>query len=129
MFELLWRVLIYPRSSLRPQHELAMEVLALRHLRNRPTAPNALKGWMAFLRNPDKVEAISTNSDIYVTPLDGGPAKNITASNRGYDVGPVYTRDGKYILYRSQAAPGFEADGRELCTRHLQLAWQAQGAA
>ena len=65
---------------------------------------------LAFIRNPDKVEAISTNSDIYVIPLDGGPAKNITASNRGYDVGPVYTSDGKYILYRSQATPGFEAD-------------------
>jgi len=31
MFELLWMVLIYPRSILRPQHELALEVLALRH--------------------------------------------------------------------------------------------------
>lgn len=65
---------------------------------------------IAYLRNPDKVEAISTNSDIYVAPLTGGPAKNITARNRGYDAGPVYTRDGKFILYRSQATAGFEAD-------------------
>ncbi|HEX9544455.1 MAG TPA: S9 family peptidase, partial [Pyrinomonadaceae bacterium] len=65
---------------------------------------------MAYLRNADKVEAISTNSDIYVVPISGGPAKNITARNRGYDAGPVYTRDGKYIVYRSQATPGFEAD-------------------
>jgi dipeptidyl aminopeptidase/acylaminoacyl peptidase len=65
---------------------------------------------LAYLRNPDKVEAISTNSDIYVVPIIGGPAKNITARNRGYDAGPVYTRDGKYIVYRSQATAGFEAD-------------------
>jgi dipeptidyl aminopeptidase/acylaminoacyl peptidase len=65
---------------------------------------------IAFLRNPDKVEAISTNSDIYVMPLAGGPAKDITVRNHGYDAGPVYTRDGKFILYRSQATPGFEAD-------------------
>jgi dipeptidyl aminopeptidase/acylaminoacyl peptidase len=65
---------------------------------------------IAYLRNPDKVEAISTNSDIYVMPLAGGPAKNITVRNRGYDAGPVYTRDGKFILYRSQATAGFEAD-------------------
>jgi dipeptidyl aminopeptidase/acylaminoacyl peptidase len=65
---------------------------------------------LAYVRNPDRVEAISTNSDIYVVPLGGGPAKNITTSNRGYDVGPVYTSDGKYILYRSQATEGFEAD-------------------
>jgi dipeptidyl aminopeptidase/acylaminoacyl peptidase len=65
---------------------------------------------LAYLRNPDKVEAISTNSDIYVMPISGGPAKNITARNRGYDASPVYTRDGKYIVYRSQATAGFEAD-------------------
>jgi dipeptidyl aminopeptidase/acylaminoacyl peptidase len=65
---------------------------------------------IAFLRNPDKVEAISTNSDIFVMPLAGGPAKNITQQNRGYDASPLYTRDGKFILYRSQATAGFEAD-------------------
>src|SRR5688572_21738073 len=65
---------------------------------------------IAFLRNPDKVEAISTNSDIYVMPLPQGDAKNITVRNRGYDASPIYTRDGKYIIYRSQATAGFEAD-------------------
>ncbi len=65
---------------------------------------------IAFLQNPDKVEAISTNSDIFVLPLSGGASKNITIRNRGYDAGPVYTRDGKFILYRSQATAGFEAD-------------------
>ena len=65
---------------------------------------------IAFLRNPDKVEAISTNSDIYVMPLNGGAAKNITVRNRGYDASPMYTRDGKFIIYRSQATAGFEAD-------------------
>src|SRR6185436_4544230 len=65
---------------------------------------------IAFLRNPDKVEAISTNSDIYVVSLSGGAAKNITIRNKGYDAGPVYTPDGKSIIYRSQATEGFEAD-------------------
>ena len=65
---------------------------------------------IAYLRNPDKVEAISTNSDIFVMPVAGGAARNITVRNRGYDAGPVYTRDGKFILYRSQATAGFEAD-------------------
>ena len=70
---------------------------------------------IAFLRNPDKIEAISTNSDIYVTTFgngigSGGSIKSITAPNKGYDVSPAYTADGKYILYRSQATEGFEAD-------------------
>ncbi len=65
---------------------------------------------LAYLRNPDQVEAISTNSDIYVVPLAGGPARNITAANKGYEFSPMYTPDGKYIIYRSQAAATFEAD-------------------
>ncbi len=65
---------------------------------------------LAYVRNPDKVEALSTNSDLFVIPIGGGPAKDITSGNQGYDVGPVYTPDGKYILYRSQATKGFEAD-------------------
>ncbi|HEY6118666.1 MAG TPA: S9 family peptidase [Pyrinomonadaceae bacterium] len=65
---------------------------------------------VAYIRNPDRVEAISTNSDIYLVSTNGGPARSITANNRGYDVGPVYSRDGKYIVYRSQATAGFEAD-------------------
>src|SRR6185436_4216778 len=65
---------------------------------------------LAFLRNPDKVEAVSTNSDVFVVPTSGGAARNITARNHGYEDGPFYTADGKSIIYRSQATAGFEAD-------------------
>jgi dipeptidyl aminopeptidase/acylaminoacyl peptidase len=65
---------------------------------------------IAFLKNPDRIEAISTNSDIIVASLTDKNQKNITAANRGYDAAPTYTADGKYIIYRSQATEGFEAD-------------------
>jgi dipeptidyl aminopeptidase/acylaminoacyl peptidase len=65
---------------------------------------------LAFVKNPDKVEATSTNSDIYVISLSGGAPRNITNRNGGYDATPVYTRDGRSIIYRSQATAGFEAD-------------------
>jgi dipeptidyl aminopeptidase/acylaminoacyl peptidase len=65
---------------------------------------------LAFLKNPDKVEATSTNSDIYIVPVSGGAGRDITSRNRGYDDSPVYTADGKSILYRSQATAAFEAD-------------------
>ena len=65
---------------------------------------------LAYLRNPDKVEATSTNSDVYLVPTSGGAARNITARNRGYEDSPIYTPDGKSIIYRSQATAGFEAD-------------------
>ncbi len=65
---------------------------------------------LAFIRNFEKVEATSTNSDIVVRTLTNQNEKNITVSNRGYDASPVFTPDGKYILYRSQATATFEAD-------------------
>ncbi len=65
---------------------------------------------IVYLRNPDKVEALSTNSDIYIQSLNGGSVKNITANMKGYDAGPVYTPDGKYLLFRSQERATFEAD-------------------
>ncbi len=77
---------------------------------------------IAVLINPDKVEATSTNSDIFLVQIPtatrksmsqfwkDGDAKNITIKNKGYDVSPIYTKDGKYIIYRSQAMQGFEAD-------------------
>lgn len=65
---------------------------------------------IVFLRNLDKVEATSTNSDIFIMSVNGGEAKNITAGMNGYDASPVFTPDGKYLLFRSQATPKFEAD-------------------
>jgi dipeptidyl aminopeptidase/acylaminoacyl peptidase len=65
---------------------------------------------IVYLKNPDRVEATSTNSDIYIQPVAGGAPRNITAANKGYDAGPVYTPDGKYLLFRSQATATFEAD-------------------
>lgn len=65
---------------------------------------------IVYLRNPDKVEAISTNSDIYVASLNGGEPRNITAGMNGYDNSPIYTPDGKYLIFLSQATPAFESD-------------------
>lgn len=65
---------------------------------------------IVYLRNPDKIEATSTNSDIYIMPVNGGAAKNITVTMKGYDASPTFTPDGKYLLFRSQQRATFEAD-------------------
>lgn len=65
---------------------------------------------IAFLKNPDKVEAVSTNSDVFIVSIQGGAPRNITVANKGYEASPAYTPDGKYILYRSQMTAGFESD-------------------
>lgn len=64
---------------------------------------------LSFVRNVDAQPATSTNSDIYTVPLTGGEPKKITLSP-GADDGPLYSPDGKYLAFRSQARAGFEAD-------------------
>ena len=65
---------------------------------------------LAFASNHDKVEATSTNGDIWILSVHGGAAKNITAANHGYDGSPRFSADGRFIAYRSQATPGYESD-------------------
>jgi dipeptidyl aminopeptidase/acylaminoacyl peptidase len=65
---------------------------------------------ICFARNTEKVEAISTNNDLFVVPVTGGEAKRITGNNTGSDTTPRYSPDGRYIAYRSQARNGYEAD-------------------
>jgi len=64
---------------------------------------------IAYTCNTDEVQAISTNSDVFVVPAAGGPAKRIT-TNPGSDGTPIYSPDGKYIAYRSQLRAGYESD-------------------
>ena len=55
-------------------------------------------------------EAWSTDLNIFLVPVSGGPARSITAENKATDTGPVYSPDGKTIAYRAMMRPGFEAD-------------------
>ncbi len=57
----------------------------------------------------DKVEATSTNGDLFAVAAAGGESKHITSAP-GFDGDPVYSPDGKSIAYRSQLRAGYEAD-------------------
>jgi dipeptidyl aminopeptidase/acylaminoacyl peptidase len=65
---------------------------------------------LAFTSNHDKVEATSTNADVWIVAVRGGTARNLTASNHGYDGSAQYSPDGRYLAYRSQVTPGYESD-------------------
>jgi dipeptidyl aminopeptidase/acylaminoacyl peptidase len=65
---------------------------------------------ICYTSNHDKVEATSTNNDLWIVPVAGGQAKNITADNPASDSTPLYSPDGKYIAYRAQQRPGYESD-------------------
>jgi dipeptidyl aminopeptidase/acylaminoacyl peptidase len=64
---------------------------------------------VAYTSNIDEVEATSTNNEIFVVPISGGTPKKISNSS-GSDTTPLYSPDGKYLAWRSQARAGFEAD-------------------
>jgi dipeptidyl aminopeptidase/acylaminoacyl peptidase len=55
-------------------------------------------------------DAWSTDINVYTVPVTGSAPVAITASNRGADQNPVYSPDGRTIIYGSLERPGFEAD-------------------
>jgi dipeptidyl aminopeptidase/acylaminoacyl peptidase len=65
---------------------------------------------ICYASNHDKNPAASTNNDLWIVPVSGGPAKNITADNPASDSTPLYSPDGRYIAYRAQQRPGYESD-------------------
>jgi dipeptidyl aminopeptidase/acylaminoacyl peptidase len=62
---------------------------------------------------PVEQEAWSTNHDIYTVPAAGGTPRQVT-SNQAADGFPRYSPDGRYLAYRAQSRPGFEADRWQL---------------
>src|SRR6267378_1890639 len=64
---------------------------------------------ICFTAVTDKMEATSTNADLFIVPAGGGEPKRIT-TQPGFDGNPVYSPDGKFIAYHAQLAAGYEAD-------------------
>jgi dipeptidyl aminopeptidase/acylaminoacyl peptidase len=64
---------------------------------------------ICFTAVTDKVEAISTNADLFLVTVAGGEAKRIT-TQPGFDGNPVYSPDGRNIAYHAQLTAGYEAD-------------------
>lgn len=65
---------------------------------------------LCYVSNHDRHEAESTNRDLWIVSANGGVAENITVRNPAYDGDPVYSPDGRFIAYRTQLVPGYEAD-------------------
>jgi dipeptidyl aminopeptidase/acylaminoacyl peptidase len=64
---------------------------------------------ICFTAVTDKMEAISTNGDLFLVPIAGGEVKRIT-TQQGFDGNPVYSPDERYIAYHAQLVPGYESD-------------------
>jgi len=72
------------------------------------------------LREAGRIEATSTNLDIFAAPADGSVAPaNLTADNDGTDNLPTLSPDGRSLAYFSMARAGYEADRQVLQVRDL----------
>jgi dipeptidyl aminopeptidase/acylaminoacyl peptidase len=58
--------------------------------------------------------AQSTNTDIFAYHLNSGTTQNLTESNKGYDVAPKFSPDGKTLLWMSMERDGYEADKNDI---------------
>ncbi|WP_345987566.1 S9 family peptidase [Chryseobacterium sp. Chry.R1] len=61
-----------------------------------------------------KEYATSTNTDIFAYDLTSGATKNLTESNKGYDVNPKFSPDGKSLVWQSMERDGYEADKNDV---------------
>jgi dipeptidyl aminopeptidase/acylaminoacyl peptidase len=69
---------------------------------------------MAFVaRTGGKTIAWNTNTEVFTVSLAGG-APAVLTQNKGYDFGPTYSPDGKWIAVRMMSRPGFEADREKI---------------
>jgi dipeptidyl aminopeptidase/acylaminoacyl peptidase len=57
--------------------------------------------------------AISTNTDLYEYDVENGTTKNLTESNKGYDLAPQYNTIGE-LAYLQMKRDGFEADKQDI---------------
>jgi dipeptidyl aminopeptidase/acylaminoacyl peptidase len=63
-----------------------------------------------FVASKDsKDEAVSTNTDLYAIDISTGEMRRLT-DNPAADETPACSPDGRWLVWRAQAVPGFESD-------------------
>ncbi|MEG3084538.1 S9 family peptidase [Sphingomonas sp. PB2P12] len=72
------------------------------------------------LREAGRIEALSTNLDIFSVSADGSAAPvNLTKANMATDNLPTVSPDGRTLAYFAMRRPGFEADRQVLTLRDI----------
>jgi dipeptidyl aminopeptidase/acylaminoacyl peptidase len=76
-------------------------------------SPNSQE--VCYAMNADPVLATSTDTDLYVVNIGGGPNVKVTITP-GTDTSPRYSPDGRFIAWRGQLRGGYESDRWRLMT-------------
>ena len=67
-----------------------------------------------------KEYALSTNSDIYLYNIADKTVQNISQGIMGYDQNPVFSNNGKYIVWESMEHDGYESDKQRIMLYDLE---------
>lgn len=68
---------------------------------------------IAFASDVDGT-GVDPNFDIFVMPIEGGEARNLTSDNPANDLSPRYSPDGRMLAFRRQTLKDFYADRARL---------------
>ncbi|WP_040995338.1 S9 family peptidase [Chryseobacterium oranimense] len=77
-------------------------------------SPDSLQLLYVTKPKSGKEYSTSTNTDIFAYDMASGTTKNLTESNKGYDVNPKFSPDGKSLIWQSMARDGYEADKNDV---------------
>jgi dipeptidyl aminopeptidase/acylaminoacyl peptidase len=69
---------------------------------------------IVYASNHERVEAISTNSDVWELSFADGKPRCLSCENKAWDGSARYSPDGRLIAWRTQKRPGFESDKFDL---------------
>ncbi len=69
---------------------------------------------LVFARDTSDHPELSTNADLFIVPIAGAATAKRITTRTGADTSPAFSRDGRWIAYRSQARAGYESDLWEL---------------
>jgi dipeptidyl aminopeptidase/acylaminoacyl peptidase len=82
-------------------------------------SPDGQKIAYTCKKTSGKDYAVSTNSDIYLYDLASGKTENVSEGMEGYDRGPAFSPDGKYLAWNSMERAGFESDRERIILMDL----------
>lgn len=64
---------------------------------------------LCYVQKPDPNPAASTNTELFVVPIEGGEPVRLTEMP-GAETAPQYSPDGNYLAFLSQMRGGYESD-------------------
>lgn len=77
-------------------------------------SPDGIKIAYTCKKKTGAQAAVSTDADIYIYDIVSKQTQNLTEGNKGYDMNPAWSPDGRFIAWTSMEEDGYEADKNDI---------------